>query len=138
MSSRSPHPDDELDGLIRGALQTRAGRQEPPDQVWKRIQLALATDKAPPRRMTIPWSPLVVQAALTLLLVMVGGIGLQGLSNFGGVRTLPGDVLPLAPTVDVHRPILQVEISGVSDEADIRLLRTLSKPNAIPRVETGA
>jgi hypothetical protein len=33
---------------------------------------------------------------------------------------------------------MPVEVIGISDESDIRLLRTLSKPNAIPRVETGA
>src|SRR5574341_263214 len=138
MSSRNPRPDDELDGLIRGALQARAGRQEPADRVWKQIQLALATDKAPPSRVNIPWSPLVVQAALTLLLVMLGGIGLQRLSNPGGVGPLPGDSLPLAPTLDFSQPSLPVQIIGISDESDIRLLRTLSKPNAILRVETGA
>jgi hypothetical protein len=31
-----------------------------------------------------------------------------------------------------------MEVIGISDESDIRLLRTLSKPNAIPKVETGA
>jgi hypothetical protein len=33
---------------------------------------------------------------------------------------------------------MPVEIIGISDESDIHLLRTLSKPNAIPRVETRA
>jgi hypothetical protein len=138
MSSRKPQPDAELDRLIRETLQARTSGQEPPDRVWKRIQLALATDKAPSRRLSIPWSPLVVQVALTLLLVMVGGIGLQGLSNPGGVHPLPDATLPLAPTLNASRPSLPMETIGISDESDIQLLRTLSKPKAVPRVETGA
>ena len=100
MSSPNPYPEDELDHLVRGALKARAGGKEPPDRVWKQIKLELQADRTPPpRRPRVAWSPLVLQVALTLLLVMIGGIGLQIALSPGGVRNSSREASPSASVV---------------------------------------
>jgi hypothetical protein len=86
MNSPKPYANhevncDELDCLVRRALKAMVSGQEPPERVWKRIGLVLERDKSPPRQSRMPWLSLAVQPALTLLLVMLGGIGLGRLLN---------------------------------------------------------
>src|SRR5512143_3742457 len=77
MNSLDPHSKDELDGLVREALQARVGSQEPSQRVWARIRQDLAPGRVPPRRFRARWLSLAAQSVLTQLLVMLGVAGLQ-------------------------------------------------------------
>lgn len=125
MNSRNSYPGDELDRLIRGALQAQAGRYAPPDRVWNHIQLVLEADQAPPRSPRRGWSPVVVQAALALMLAMLGGVGLQRLFNLG--TSYPGGDVSPSVTVTVDEGLSPPDIIWVAVESDISLLRALAK-----------
>jgi len=82
MNSPNPFPQDEsgcdeLDRLIQKALKT-LNQQVPPERVWKRIKVELEKDKSPPRELQTTWLSLMLQPALTLLLVVLGAIALGG------------------------------------------------------------
>ena len=129
MSSPNPSfPKDDLDRVVKGALRARVSGQEPPDRAWKRIRAELESNKPPARRPRTLWSPLLAQAALTLLLVVLGGLGSQLLlypeSRLGNA---PGTVVPSVTLVYVQEEITSPRLEVISDEADIRLLRKLPK-----------
>jgi hypothetical protein len=123
----SSYPEDELDRLVQGALKARVGGQEPPGRVWKRIERELGAGKASSRRSRRPWSPLALQTVLTLLLMMIGGVGLQTLLNADRFTTLSEDLVP-SVTVMVAVESRSPSSAIVNlEEADQRLLRSLSK-----------
>jgi hypothetical protein len=134
MSSPNPSfPKDDLDRAVKGALRARVSGQEPPERAWKRIRAELESNKPLARRPRTVWSPLLAQAALTLLLVVLGGLGSQLLlypaSRLGNA---PGTVVPLATWVPVQEEITSPKVEVISDEADIRLLRKLPKSGPGP------
>ena len=123
MSLPNPHPEDELDHLVRGALRTRAGGKEPPDRVWKQIKSELQTDQAPPPpRPRVAWSPLGLQVALTLLLVMLGGVGLRTLVGPNGLRDSFYETSP-SGTVAYVRESVAPAMTAFDDKAELRSLR---------------
>lgn len=126
MNSLKPYPEDELDSLVRGALQARVSGQEPPDRVWEQIKLKLERDQpAPqPRRFRVGWSPLALQAALTLLLVMLGWVGLQTLLNPDGIRNSSHNKLPPVATVRVEERSASSNTAFIAEERDLYLLKT--------------
>jgi hypothetical protein len=139
MSLPNPYSDDELERLVRRTLDARVGGQEPPEHVWKRIKLELETDKPPrPRRLRMAWLPLAVQSALTLLLVMVGGLGLRTLLNPDDVRDSSRDSLPSVATVYVDEDLVSPSQMGISDEDDLRLLKIRSNSPTAPRADVGS
>jgi hypothetical protein len=98
-----PHSSDELDRLVRGALRARVGRQEPPERVWKRVKLELRPDKSLPSRLRVHWLPVVIQSALTLLLVTLVGVVLQmDLITGDTGRLLPSTIPTTVITVDIN------------------------------------
>jgi hypothetical protein len=115
---------DELDCLARRALKTLMSGQEPPERVWKRIKLALEKDRSPPQRFPLPWLSLSMQPILTLLLVMLGGIGLQTLLNPVDVRNSSYDPLSLVATVDTDDRSASSNAAVISEEHDLYLLKT--------------
>lgn len=120
------HPQgDELDRLVRGALQTRVEGQQPSEHVWKRIKLELERDEAPPRRFQISWSPLVLQTAVTLLLVMLAGAGLQMLFSLDHIR----DSSPVT-VIDIDEGSAFSSGAPISDEPDLRQLKMLHRPGS--------
>ncbi len=123
----SSYPEDELDRLVQGALKARVGGQEPPGRVWKRIERELGAGTASPRRSRRPWSSLALQTVLTLLLMMIGGVGLQTLLNADRLTTLSEDLVPSVTVVVAVESRSPSSAIVISDEADQRLLRTLSK-----------
>jgi hypothetical protein len=138
MSLPNPYSDDELERLVRRSLDARVGGQEPPERVWKRIKLELETDKPPrPRRLRMAWLPLAVQSALTLLLVMVGGLGLRTLLNPDDVRNSSRDSLPSVATVYVDEDLVSPGLV-VSDEDDLRSLKNRSNSPSASRIDTGS
>jgi hypothetical protein len=120
MSSLNRHSRDELDHLVQGALEAQVSGKEPPNRVWKQIKAELQTDGSPPpHRYRASWSPLLIQAALTLLLVMIGGITLLGTTNLRGsfYDTPSGTIAYLdEPSVSSVVPI-------VDDQAELRSLK---------------
>lgn len=137
MNSPKPYPEDELDHLVRGALKAQVSDQDPPDHVWKRIKLELEADKAPPpRRFRVRWSPVVVQAALTLLLAMLGGVGLQTLLSPDGARYPTRAPSPSVTTVDVvEERLAPPALAMLDDRAELRSLKTLSKQNPVHQTD---
>ena len=134
MNSPNRYSEDDLDHLVRGALQARVSGQEPPDHVWGRIKADVeASNDPPPRLRQTRWSPLVVQAALTLLLVVVGGIGLQTLRSPVDIRYPTRAPLPSATTANVEEQSVSPALVMVDDEAQ---LRSLSAP--VPAVSSFA
>jgi hypothetical protein len=115
---------DELDCLARRALKTLMSGQEPPERVWKRIKLALDKDRSPPQRFPLPWLSLSMQPILTLLLVMLGAIGLQTLLNPVDVRNSSYDPLSVVATVDIGDRSASSNPTVISEEQDLYLLKT--------------
>jgi hypothetical protein len=139
MSLPNPYSDDELERLVRRSLDAQVGGQEPPERVWKRIKLELETDKSPPpRRVRMAWLPLAVQSALTLLLVMMGGLGLRTLLNPDDVRAPSRDSLPPVATVYVDEDLVSPSQMGISDEDDLRLLKIRSNSPTAPHADVGS
>jgi hypothetical protein len=115
---------DELDCLARRALKTLMSGQEPPERVWKRIKLALEKDRSPPQRFPLPWLSLSMQPILTLLLVMLGGIGLQTLLNPVDIRNSSYDPPSLVVTVDIGDRSASSNPAVISEEHELYLLKT--------------
>jgi hypothetical protein len=115
---------DELDCFARRALKTLMSGQEPPERVWKRIKLALEKDRSPPQRFPLPWLSLSMQPILTLLLVMLGGIGLQTLLNPVDIRDSSYDPPSLVVTVDIGDRSASSNAAVISEEQDLYLLKT--------------
>ena len=130
-SPNSQLPKDELDCLIQGALEARVDGQEPSPHVWKRIQRELKTgEQRQPRRFRSSWPYLTLQAALTLLLMLIGGAGLQTVLNT--VRFVDQAADELRPSVTiayVDESRSSTDSLPISEETDVRLLRSLSRPS---------
>ena len=130
MSSRKPSSSDELDNLVRGALHAQVGEQEAPDRVWQRIKLGLEADQAavtPPRK-RISWSPLAVQVALTLLLVMFGGVGLRTLLSPDGVAVPTPHVSPAGRVIYEEEQPTSPGVPVPDDTAELRTLKASPRP----------
>ena len=128
MNSPKRYPEDELDHVVRGALKARVSQQEPPDRVWERIRLELETAKpAPTRRSQLRWGPLAVQAALTLLLVWLGGMGLQTFLTPDSVRRPTPDVLPSQSIVYVDEQAVSPGVAIPDEEAELRSLKASAR-----------
>ena len=135
MSLPKRYPEDELDHLVRGALEAQVSGKEPPDRVWKQIKSELKADGSPPpHRYRISWSPLVIQAALTLLLVMIGGIALLGPNS---LRDSFYDVSPSGTIAYVDDESISPGVTVFDDEAELRSLKAdfRSRPAAQPDTE---
>jgi len=135
MSLPNPYPEDELDRLVQGALEAQVSGKEPPDRVWKQIKAELQTDQPPPpRRYRASWSPLVIQAALTLLMVMIGGIALLGSNS---LRNPFFDMSPSGTIAYVDERLAPSAVPIVDDQAELRSLKAdfTSRPVAQPDLE---
>ena len=133
MSSTNPHSENtsdrsELERLVRRALKAQVGGQKPPERVWKRIKLELERDKSPLRRFQMRWSPVAVQAVLTLLVIMLGGIGLRTLSNPDDVRHSSHTPLASVTAVYVEERSDPPALAMLQDKDELRSLKALSKP----------
>lgn len=135
MSLPNPHREDELDHLVRGALSARAGGKEPPDRVWKQIKSELQTDRRPPARQPrFAWSPLAIQVALTVMLVMLGGVGLRTLLEPDSFRGNLFDVSPSGTIAYVAEASDSPTVAAFDDRAELRSLRAdLSSRPAVGR-----
>ena len=123
MSSPNPYPEDELNHLVRGALHARVGGREPSDRVWKQIRLELEADRRPPPpRSRVAWSPLGLQVALTLLLVMLGGVSLRTLLGPNSLRDSFYETSP-SGTLAYVRESVAPAVTVFDDKAELRLLR---------------
>ncbi len=128
MSLPNRYPEDELDHLVRGAIKARVSGTEPPDRVWKQIKAELQSDQTPPpRRYRVSWSSLVTQAALTLLLVMIGGIALLGPNS---LRNSFFDVSPSGTIAYVEEQPASSGVLMFDDEAELRSLKAGFRPLA--------
>ena len=132
MSSPNPYPEDELNHLVRGALHARVGGTEPPDRVWKQIRRELEADRRPsPARPRVAWLPLGLQVALTLLLLMLGGVGLRtvlapDLFHSSSRETFSsGTVIYLEERSSSSREVVN------ADDEDVHLLKTLSRTRSV-------
>jgi hypothetical protein len=122
---------DEFDRLLRRALQGLAGKQEPPERVWNGIRAALEKDKGPPRRFLTSWLSVAVQPAMTLLLVMLGAVGLGILLNTEAVyRSAPAPAPSLAMDYVAELPV-PVDLVKFDDEAELRSLKAVFEPGGI-------
>jgi hypothetical protein len=134
----SPNPSfskDDLDRAVKGALRARVSGQEPPERAWKRIRAELESNKPPARRPRTSWSPLLTQAALTLMLAVLGGLGSQLLLYpESRLDNAPNTVVPAVTLVYVQEEVTSPRVEVISDEADIRLLRKLPKSGPGPLV----
>ena len=140
---------DELDRLIRRALKA-LNQQVPPARVWKRIRAELDKDKSPPRRLQTTWLSLMLQPALTILVVVLGAIALGKLSDPSDIQIKPSpdSPTPLA-TVYAEEELTALALAMLQDKDELRLVKTLSKPSpagspsgapaqAVARLATGA
>jgi hypothetical protein len=124
MSSPDPHSEDELNHLVRGALKARVSGKTPPDRVWKQIKLELETGQSPPEHQSrVAWSPLAVQAALTLVLVMLGGFGLRTLLGPVGFQNSFRDVSPSGTMAFVEEQSVPQSVATFDDKAELRSLK---------------
>jgi hypothetical protein len=138
MSLPNPYSDDELERLVRRTLDARVSEHEPPEHVWKRIKLELETEKSPqPRRFRMGWLPLAVQSALTLLLVMLGGLGLQTVLDPNNARDPSRNSLPSVATVYGDEDLVSPGLV-VSDEDDLRSLKNRSNSPSASRTDIGS
>jgi hypothetical protein len=129
MSSPNPCPQpetsyDELDRLVQGALKA-LNQHVPPERVWKRIRAELKKDEAPPRRVQTTWLPLIVQPALTLLVVALGAIALRALPDPFDIRAPSSSDPSPAATTYVEQDLNLLAQATLDDKAD---LHSLSKP----------
>jgi hypothetical protein len=134
MNSPNPYPEDELDPLLRGAIKARVSGQEPPDRVWKQIKAELQTAGSPsPRSSRVAWPALAIQAALTLLLVTIGGVALIGPHSLRGSVY---DASPSGTIAYVDERAVSPVVPNFDDQAELRSLRVdfgarlASQPNA--------
>jgi len=126
MNSRDPYSEDELDHLVRGALKARVAGQAAPDRVWERIKSELEAGQPAARRsFRLAWPPLVVQAGLTLTLVVVGGVGLRTFLNLDDVRNPSYASSPSTTTAYAGEHLAPVPV-GMSplEKRDLYLLKT--------------
>jgi hypothetical protein len=138
MNSREPYSEDELSHLVRGALKARVSGQSPPDRVWKQIRQELEVDQPPPSRVRMPWSPVVLQAALTMLLAVLGGVGLQTLLNTGDVGYPTRVPAPSASVVQMEVPSASPVLAMDQDKDELRLLRAVPQPSPEQQVDNQA
>lgn len=129
MSSFNPYSEDELDNLVRDALQARVSGQEPSDRVWERIKTEMEADKSPPpRELRLSWPPIAVQVALTLLLVMFGSLGLQTLLSSGSEGGLSRDIASSGTGIYLEEGSASPPIAMLQDMAELRSLKARLRP----------
>lgn len=133
MNSPNRYSEDEMDNLVRGALQARVSGQEPSDRVWERVKLGLEAEDSsvPERQFRIAWSPLLVQAALTLMLVLLGGIGLGTLLDSDDVLNPTRDIGPSQTVAYVADNSGALSAALLRDQAELRLLKTQWNPRPV-------
>lgn len=130
-----PHSTHELDRLVRRAVRARVDRQEPPERVWKRIKLELRSDRSSPSRFPVRWSPVVIQSALTLLLVTLVGIVLQMDFIPGDTGRLRSSVIPTTVvTVDINEYATSPSVLPPSNELGTYSLKAHYKTNPVQAV----
>jgi hypothetical protein len=107
------------------------GGQEPPQRVWRRIQRELKTgEQRRSRRFRSSWPYVALQAALTLLLMLIGGAGLQTLLNSASlVEDAAHELRPSVTIAYVDERTSTTDSLPISEESDVRLLRSLSRAN---------
>jgi hypothetical protein len=138
MNSPNRYPEDEMDNLVRGAVRARVSGQEPPDRVWERIKLELEAEEspAPERQSRIAWSPLVAQVALTLMLVLLGGIGLGTLLGPDDALNPTRDMTPSQTVAYVANNSSALSAASLRDQAELRLLKTRWNPHPVSQPQT--
>ena len=142
MNSARPHFEDKivcdpLDRLVRRALVAQVSGRQPPDRVWGRIKAVLEQEQAPPRRFKTRWSPMLIQAVVTLFLVLIGGVGLHALRSPINLRRLTPTPLPHVAMVNVEGPSATQALAMFDDRAELRLLKAYprSHPESRPDAE---
>jgi len=129
MSSPNPYPEDEFDHLVRGALEAQVSGKEPPNRVWKQIKAELQTDGSPPSRQSrVSWSVLAIQATLTLVLVVIGGIGLQIVLDPDYVHYSSRDVSLSQTMAYAEEQSGSPGVPMFDDEAELRSLKAGLRP----------
>lgn len=134
MNSTDPHSkkrshSGELDRLVRSALNSRVGQQQPPRRVWKQIKMDLEKSRPSPRRFWSQWPPLAVQAGLTLLLVMLGGASLCTPLNFFSTGHFSRAPVPSASIAYVEEQAESEAPAMLDDREELRLLKAFPKPD---------
>jgi hypothetical protein len=127
MNSPDPYTENELDCLVRKTLKTRVGSEEPPDYIWGQIKQQLISEKTKRPVPQTPWLPLAVQSVLTVLLVILGFIGLQMQIGPGEVQFARGELLVPVSTVYVKERVASSSMAAISEELDLQMLRSLSR-----------
>lgn len=130
MNSPNAHSEYELDRLVREALHARFSTQEPPEHVWRHIRLQLESGASSPRRRPMPWLPIAAQFAVTLLLVILAGVGLQTRLVPDDAYILPRELLPSVTTIYVGERSAPSRVMLPSNEADVGSLKVYSKLQA--------
>jgi hypothetical protein len=129
MSSPNPYPEDEFDHLVRGALEAQVSGKEPPNRVWKQIKAELETEGSPPSRQSrVSWSALAIQATLTLVLVVIGGIGLRTVLDPDYVHYSSRDVSLSQTMAYVEEQSGSPGVPMFDDEAELRSLKAGLRP----------
>ena len=120
---------DELDRLVRTALRALVSRQAPPERVWKQIKVQLESEERPPRRFQVPRLPLVIQPALVLLLLVMGGVTLWVLSNPYGLPTSSSPHVSSPVSTAATEEPAALALAVLQDKEELRSLKSYSKPS---------
>jgi len=93
MSQYEHRTGDQFEILIRRALLESVADEEPPARVWERIRARLTQ---PDRRLSVQWSGPVLQAAMLILLLMLGSLSVW--QKWSGERSgvVPSQASPTA------------------------------------------
>ncbi|MFQ5343496.1 MAG: hypothetical protein ACE5F6_18300 [Anaerolineae bacterium] len=126
MRSGEYRPKEQLDKLIQQALIDSVADEEPPARVWERIRARLTQPDRPP---SFQWSGPVLQAAMLILLLMLGSLSVWQKWSGEQVTGVPSGVSTATPLA-LHATDAaesRGESSGaVADAAEIVLLREYS------------
>ena len=126
MSQYDHRTGDQFEILVRRALLESVADEEPPAHVWERIRARLTQ---PDRRLSIHWSGPVLQAAMLILLLMLGSLSVWQQWSDEYVTVPPSEVSTATPRAlhATHSTEIRGESSGaVVDAAEIALLRKYS------------
>jgi hypothetical protein len=121
---------DELDRLVRKALRALVSKQAPPERTWKQIKVQLERGGSPSRRFQIPKLPLVIQPALTLLLLVLGGVALWVVSNPYDARNFSSPRLSSPVSTISIEESAALALAMLQDKEELRLLKSYSKPSS--------
>jgi len=126
MSQYEHRTGDQFEILIRRALLESVADEEPPARVWERIRARLTQ---PDRRLSVQWSGPVLQAAMLILLLMLGSLSVWQKWSGEHVTGVPSGVSTATPRAlhAADSTEARGESSGaVVDAAEIALLRQYS------------